>query len=227
MTNKLYIQRYILLKIFTGEWEKGNYIPSETFFSKKFDCSRLTARSAMISFVPMGLLKPKKGKGYIICGNAKKILFSTIISEIEFDDTKTYFFTKEETKKFFDDFKISLDHKESLLIKKTYIKENSTIAAKISILNKNLVIYRNKEILEDSITKTIIYNGIIPDKIINKTTFNNSDILKKEIQELGYKNKKPLIVMRELFSNNKLVELSFELIKEEFFKLKTTHKLFN
>lgn len=63
---KRYIVSYISLKILKGEFPVNKKLPSENAFARKFNCSRLTARSSLVALESAGILKPIRGSGYYV-----------------------------------------------------------------------------------------------------------------------------------------------------------------
>lgn len=75
---KSFIISYISLKILNSEFKTNHHVPSENVIAKKFNCSRLTARSAIIVLVHLGILYAIKGSGHYVSENAIKILLPTL-----------------------------------------------------------------------------------------------------------------------------------------------------
>lgn len=73
-TIKSFIINYISLKILSNEFKVDTQIPSENLLAKKFMCSRLTARSAIIVLVHLGVLIAVKGSGHYVSKYAIQIL---------------------------------------------------------------------------------------------------------------------------------------------------------
>lgn len=71
---KLFIINYLILKILCGDYQVGNKIPSENILAHKFNCSRLTARSAILVLEYIGVLGSMRGAGHFVNDNAIKIL---------------------------------------------------------------------------------------------------------------------------------------------------------
>ena len=71
---KRYITNYLILKILTGDYSLNKKIPSENSLAKKFNCSRLTARSALLVLNNASVLDAIRGSGYIVSEEALKIL---------------------------------------------------------------------------------------------------------------------------------------------------------
>lgn len=67
---KRYIISYISSKILKGEFPINEKLPSENAFARKFNCSRLTARSSLVILESAGILKPIRGSGYYVSENS-------------------------------------------------------------------------------------------------------------------------------------------------------------
>ena len=74
ISTKSYIISYISLKILNNEYKIDEKVPSENIFANKFKCTRLTARSAILVLVHLGVLYPVKGSGHYVSKNSIKIL---------------------------------------------------------------------------------------------------------------------------------------------------------
>lgn len=74
---KDYVAKYIFLKILYGEYKVNSYIPSESSMAKYFNTTNLTIRTAYNVLISLGILKPIKGKGYLIRKNSLLVLWST------------------------------------------------------------------------------------------------------------------------------------------------------
>lgn len=88
-TFKLYIVNYICLKVLKGEYKPYKKILSESSFAAKFNCSRLTARSAILILSHMGILYPVKGCGHFVSENAIHILMPSYFVALESDRSET------------------------------------------------------------------------------------------------------------------------------------------
>ncbi len=225
MTNKLIIQRYILMKLVSEEWKEGAYIPSESLIAKKFRCSRLTARSAMIPFVSIGVLISQKGKGYKIVDKAKNVLFFSIIDDIEFDEYKTRFLGEKETQEYTHWGKRHLDLTRDLsnskIIEKFFYKDKKKIGARISVINKSIIHTWDEDQLAESVRKTIALNGIIPEKIHKRLFYTDGKLLKTYFKDLGYEDK-VLVFISELTVGDAWVEISIESISVGLLDIRAT-----
>lgn len=66
MTNKDFIKRYLLLKIFVGDFKIKSLLPSENALAKQFNCTRQTARKVYDYLEALNIISAHKGKGYIV-----------------------------------------------------------------------------------------------------------------------------------------------------------------
>lgn len=71
---KSFIINYLVLKILNEEYQLGQKIPSENYLSQKFNCSRLTARSAILALEYIGVLESIRGSGHFVSDSAIKTL---------------------------------------------------------------------------------------------------------------------------------------------------------
>lgn len=127
-TFKLYIVNYICLKVLKGEYKPYKKILSESNFASKFNCSRLTARSAILILSHMGILYPVKGCGHFVSENAIHILLPSYFVSLESDRRET---------------KILKNVRHEIIYKVTYYKNNKNIGNCIWRFNHN--IYKNIE----------------------------------------------------------------------------------
>lgn len=72
---KSFIINYLTLKILTSQYLPNEIIDSEKKLAVKFQCSKLTARYALITLVNLGILDVKKGIGYSVSESAINIIF--------------------------------------------------------------------------------------------------------------------------------------------------------
>lgn len=76
MTNKKFIIQYILLKIVAGDYPVGAKLPSEHSIAVKFNCSRITARTAYSHLESIGLIVAQKGVGYYVEKSSDEFLWT-------------------------------------------------------------------------------------------------------------------------------------------------------
>lgn len=70
ITSRYYIAKYVFLKILFGEYKIDNFIPSESVMAKYFNTTNLTIRSSYNILITLNLIKPIKGKGYLVVSDA-------------------------------------------------------------------------------------------------------------------------------------------------------------
>lgn len=75
LTKKDYISKYIFLKILFGEFQIGDLVYSESVMSNLFKTTNATVRVAYNNLIQRGILKAKKGKGYIVLKNIGSYMF--------------------------------------------------------------------------------------------------------------------------------------------------------
>ncbi len=220
-TIKHKIEKYVMFKIVAEEWKKGETTPSETSLAKKFECSRLTVRNSLQTFVSMGILKPIKGVGYKIVGASGK-LFNSISSMYNITSTKT-----EKVNNF--DMNLMLASAEGMIqnkwgitdaesakcFKKLFYKENELQVAQVSFLNKNAIWGIDDERLKNSLTKALALNGVIPNRIDQRILFANFPYLSQYYEKLGYSKELALIEVSEIGNEEGWIEFSIRIIKRE------------
>ncbi len=198
-SSKKYISEYICLKILKGSYRPGDVIYSEHKLAIKFNCSRLTARSALIVLVNAGILYSRKGKGYIVSPNAMGILF---YAKKLFDLGNNHIFAK------VSDFNIktlfeSTDSDLDLYVIKTYSNNNLLSLSYIAISKKVMADFYEAgyDFSEDTIMK-IINTGFVPNNIENSFEIKEVlPILKEEIIQLGYDSDFVPFIKQVMFDN--------------------------
>lgn len=188
---KKYISEYICLKILKGGYAAGDVIYSENKLAIKFNCSRLTARSALVVLVNAGILYSKKGKGYIVTPNALNVLFYA---------RKLYYLGNKHMYSKINDAKIrslfDADEKEFELYEvKTFYDDELQSLSFIAISRKIMKEYFESgyDFSDDTITQ-LINTCFIPNTIEN--TFQIKDViapLKDDINKLGYDSFAPFV----------------------------------
>lgn len=150
-TIKSFIINYISLKILNKNFEANSQIPSENILAEKFGCSRLTARSAIIVLVHMGILYPIKGSGHYVSENAIKILLPTLFISMNTDKivSKSNGTTKELSKYY------------SQYFKKDKLKAEVYWTFAKRITNFALASYKN----EEDFSFKVINSGILGVKV--------------------------------------------------------------
>ena len=74
-SSKKHISEYIILKILTEDYKLSEVVSSENRLAIKFNCSRLTSRSSLMSLSNIGVLDSFKGMGYLVSSRALDIIF--------------------------------------------------------------------------------------------------------------------------------------------------------
>ncbi len=220
-TIKHKIEKYVMLKIVTEEWKKGQTTPSETSLSKKFECSRLTVRNSLQTFVSMGIIKPIKGVGYKIIGTSGK-LFNSISSMYDITTTTTEKINEIEMNLMLAYVATTIQNKWGITeaenakyFKKLFYKEDELQVAQVSFLNKNSIWGISDEKLENSLTKALALNGVIPNRIEQKVFFSDFKYLSKYFEELGYESDMALIEISEIGNDEGWIEFSIRIIKKD------------
>ncbi|TCG10567.1 GntR family transcriptional regulator [Mycoplasma todarodis] len=234
MTIRQYIQKYILLKIVSGEWQPDSILPSENQLAKKFSCSRIIARQALTTFVSAGILQPQKGRGYVVLAsgiqdflesNSKR--FNSIKEKVEWlneeESKKHYNFIQEEyiqKSNFLEDFKL-----EEMGVKvKEYYDEKGLVCVQITYLKNELINTIGKEKVSDSLTKAMVNHAIIP-TARRKEYFPNKDyILDRYKEELGW-DTIAIASICQLFVEEKLIEVSAKLVRKDVFRIRTKKEI--
>ncbi|CAM9136446.1 GntR family transcriptional regulator [Mycoplasma marinum] len=217
-TIKHSIEEYILLKIGSEKWKKGTIIPSETSLSNKFNCSRITVRSSLKTFVSLGVLMPIKGIGYKVMG-VKGKLFNSISSIYETNRNKTTDFEIEKTEKVITYIKSLIQNswgiesaKKVKVFEKLFFNDDELVVAQVSIINNEITWGINDDDLQKSLTKSLYKNGIIPNRINQKIIFDNCIFLAKYFKELGYEENQALIEFSEISNEDDWIEFSIRVI---------------
>ncbi len=222
-SSKKYISEYICLKILKGSYQPGDVIYSEHKLAIKFNCSRLTARSALIVLVNAGILYSKKGKGYIVSPNAITILF---YAKKLFDLGNNHIFSKVSdfnVKTLFD----AVDSEFELYCIKTFHNDELLSLSYIAISKKVMADFyvSNYDFSNDTIMK-IINTGFVPNNIENAYEIKSViPIMKEDIQKLGYSSEFVPFVKQIMFDCNDQVPFiaySIPNKSKEIFSVKTS-----
>ncbi len=234
MTIRQYIQKYILLKIVSGEWEPNAIIPSENQLAKKFSCSRIIARQALTTFVSAGILQPQKGRGYVVLAsgiqdflesNSKR--FNSIKEKVEWltdEESQNHynFIQKEYIQKtnFLEDFKLE-DFKVKV---KEYHDVEGLVCVQITYVKNELIDLIGKEKVDDSLTKAMVEHAIIPTAKRREYFSVNDCILDKYKEELGW-HSSMITSINQLFVEDELIEVSAKLVRRDSFHIRTEKKI--
>lgn len=78
------IEQSLIKALENGEWDVGEFIPSERELSEKFNVSRITIRKALGNLIGEGLLKKVKGRGTLVAEpRIEEHLFNKLIGVYE------------------------------------------------------------------------------------------------------------------------------------------------
>ncbi len=234
MTIRQYIQKYILLKIVSGEWQPNSILPSENQLAKKFSCSRIIARQALTTFVSAGILQPQKGRGYVVLAsgiqdflesNSKR--FNSIKEDVKWlteeESQQHYDFIQSEyiqKTNFLEDFKL-----EDFGVKiKEYYDEKGLVCVQITYLKNDLIKTIGKERINDSLTKAMVEHAIIPTAKRKEYFSINDCLLKKYKEALGW-NSTAITSICQLFVEDKLIEVNAKLVRRDSFYIRTKKEI--
>ena len=234
MTIRQYIQKYILLKIVSGEWAPDAILPSENQLAKKFSCSRIIARQALTTFVAAGILQPQKGRGYVVLAsgiqnflesNSKR--FNSIKENVrwltEKESNNHYDFIQEayiQKTNFLEDFKL-----EDMGVKiKEYYDEKGLVCVQITYLKKDLINKIGKEKINESLTKAMIEHAIIPTEKRKEYFAADDCLLDKYKEALGW-HSATITSICQLFMEKELIEVSAKLVRRDSFYIRTKKEI--
>lgn len=202
LSSKKYISKYIILKILNDEYKKSNIIPSENRLAIKFNCSRLTARSALINLVDIGVLQSKQGMGYLVSDCAMSVLFYSNKLKCSSNNSMIEKIRKLKINALNDN---SINCPIDIFCILNYDSLANLTSISYIIINKDSLssFYKeNYDFSKDPINQ-IISLAIAPSKI--KTTFLTSiiDTDHEKIEELGHDSSKPVpIILQEWHDTN-------------------------
>lgn len=222
-SSKKYISEYICLKILKGSYQAGDVIYSEHKLAIKFNCSRLTARSALIVLVNAGILYSRKGKGYIVSPNATSILF---YAKKLFDLGNNHVFAKVSDYNIKTLFDITGPDLELYSIKTLYNDELLSLSY-IVISKKSMAVFYESgyDFSQDTIMK-IINTGFVPNTIENAFEIKGVlPIMKEDVQKLGYTSDFVPFVKQVMFDNSNQVPFVVYSVpnkSKEIFSVKTS-----
>lgn len=213
---KSIIQKYVVLKINSGEWKNNLKIPSENQIASKFNCSRLTARDALQSLVNSGVLVSKQGMGYLVSGNdqeayLKSFAISHNVKKTEIEILKNF--------SWINDFFNFKDDNRKIYILKRYWDKKGLLATQFTILNKSIIWEVDLNAIKKSITKYLAVNGVTIkySNIIIKTFSNEHSFLKNNAKSLGWDSEYfPVEIVRS-YSNDGWVEKTIRLTRGDSF----------
>ena len=204
-SSKKYISEYICLKILKGSYVPGDLIYSEHKLAIKFNCSRLTARSALVVLVNAGILSSKKGKGYVVTPNALNILFYAKKLFIQGNNHKFTKISDLNIKTLFNAENTNYDLYEIKTFKDDEILSISYIAINKKAKDLEKFIEADPNFSIDTITK-LIETGFIPNNINNSYEIKEVlPIQKSDLEKLGYVNSFVPYIKQTMYDNNEEV----------------------
>lgn len=197
---KKFIANYVILKILKLHYLELEKIPSENSFAEKFNCSRLTARSALLLLSHTGILIPIRGSGYVLSNQALKILFPPKYIQVNSDHFKT---------------KVLATNKNTIELITNYYDKNDNIIGIVKWeVDKQIYISISKKYeIVDNICDYIIDSNL---ELISFKEYIDYDIKKNELwicREHFTKDKKKLISTKSWFKDIKKLTCR----KTEFF----------
>ncbi len=166
-TIKSFIISYISLKILNNDFKVDTQVPSENDLALKFNCSRLTARSAITVLVHLGILYAIKGSGHYVSASAIKILLPPFFISLNSDKVVNTQISSDETNVYF----LSTYYLKNKIIGKVYWNIDKKISDNISITYEK----------EKDFSKRLINAGIIGIKVIESLTNKNGKTYIKHV----------------------------------------------
>ncbi len=226
MTIRQYIQKYILLKIVSEEWEQGEILPSENQLAKKFSCSRIIARQALTTFVAAGILKAQKGRGYVIIPEGVQDFLESNTQKYNVIDSKIKWLNSDEKNEYYNSVKKNYINKtnymedfnpnEMEIVLKEYFDEKGLVCVQLTFLKKDLVDKVTKKKLEKSFSKSMVEYAIVATSKRKEFFPVDDSILKKYKKELGW-NQLMITSICELFMESELLEVSTKIVRRDKF----------
>lgn len=202
LSSKKYILQYIILKILNNDYVKDVPAPSENRLAMKFNCSRLTARSALIILVNIGVLVAKQGMGYLVSEKAMDILFFAKKLNIDAHKTKIEIIDKLEIESFTN---LSITGLVDIYYLRNYDALDNLLSVTYFLINKTFARLYNdsfydfsKNPIEELIAISIVPSQINTDFIISNVNSHNQDM-----KELKYDATMPIpLVLQEWVDTN-------------------------
>lgn len=159
-TIKSFIINYLSLKILNGSFKTNHIVPSENILAERFGCSRLTARSAILVLVHLGILYTIKGSGHYVSENAIKILLPTLYIGEHSNKIKNKYIKEENENKVYE----SKYYSDDELIGIVHWKISAKLDADVSKFYNE----------HNDFSKRLIDCAIIGTKICEKTSYENN-----------------------------------------------------
>ncbi|MGL4647623.1 MAG: GntR family transcriptional regulator [Mycoplasmoidaceae bacterium] len=214
-SSKSYIIEYIILKILNGDFEPEKLVWSENKLAIKFNCTRLTSRSALINLVNLGILEAFKGLGYVVSENALDILF---FSKSLKDKSISSKYKKIEKIHIISDA-IQLDPKKyEIYSMHNYGPQKKLDSISFILINKNAFAkyykYKYKMGKIDPV-EGLIKIGFIPYSTINNFWSVQLTNHENDLKKLGYlhNNQIPLVEQTLINDQGKAAVITFSLSK--------------
>ena len=212
-----YIQRYVKLKIQSEHWKPNQKLPSENQLAQRFDCSRLTARAALLPLVYSGVLIAKKGKGYVVSKNSEDLTIRSITQKYKIKKTKTEQII--DLPKEFESI-LNLSNEKILAFKKTYSNDDGVIAVQYTALNKEAFWRKDMSEFDESITVALAKQGVLITKTNLNVSFKELEMFKCDTKELGWKdNEKFLVEKVEAISEDIWVERTLRVYNKDKYEI--------
>ncbi len=231
LTIKQSIKKYVLLKINSEQWSLGYIIPSETALSLKFNCSRITIRSSLQTFVSAGILHPIKGIGYEVISRPE-MFFDSITHIYNIDKTKIEEIDKESFGEILDWFQenvssefIGNNIEVGKYWKKYFYTQGKLRVAQVSIINQNICWGIDDSKMHKSLTKALSSNGITPTRVDRKVFFSSCPFLSKYFKELGFPHESALLEISRLSNEEGWIEISVRVISKDLINIKNTQAI--
>ena len=214
-----YIQRYIIYKIYNKEWQENTKIMSQSQLAKKFNCSLLTARNALSTFIHSGILYSWHGKGFFVAQNAREQMFGSISKKIKSARQEIKEINNLEilpmVNKLINKIGITLtsDDIKVGFTKSYYDHKKALIYYQISFLNKNEILTFDLAMIKKSLIQFLLNNGIVPNRFNETVVWGRLDVLDANAKKLGWSGEYPIIITT-LF-NERWIEISVKITKAD------------
>lgn len=218
MPIKKTIQKYVTLKIVSGDWKKGEKVASENQLAIQFHCSRMTARNSLQELSSSGLLKAVQGKGYIVSDIADDLMLRSWASEHGATHTTLDVIPTADIDKTLL-IKFSLENENVIAFIKKYFIENEMLAMQITFLNKGIVWKANYDGFRTSITKELLAQGIVIERNENQFRFiEPHELFSEHLRDLNVSGT-PLVEEIKSDNNYGWIERSLRITNSKYFKI--------
>ncbi|WP_127942927.1 MULTISPECIES: GntR family transcriptional regulator [unclassified Mycoplasma] len=231
LSTRIFVQKYILLKINYGEWKPGEKIPSENALAIKFNCSRITIRNILQSLVYSSYLVPVKGKGYFVASVRIGANFIPISQEYDCPTAQVKMLSYQQLpyrETWIEMLGVKLEKTElekARIFEKTYFdQEGQEGVYQITVLNSSEVILFDETEVSKSLSKYLVWQGVMLSHATNIVIYDHHPYYAKIARRLGWKDSYPFIVT--LMSTQKSwVEISFRIVAKKLFKFARTYRI--